>query len=890
MADDERESRASASGGKPKGGASAQFEEAIGRRVESAIGEANQRFGPVIEEKIEAAIGSAIDEKVGAATASKLDTFATNLEPARVLLHPLIETVKFGPLKGFTNNGVPDELRKLLDNPPTLSGKASEDADGRLVPVVLAIVRDKDGATRAGIELRLLNDKSALIDHTRTDAGGLALLRFPRRTGESEDISGILAVTGGGDPIPVTVGGGVQHTLAEILLDELPPLPTVTDPVTGKEVPITPRGDDVLSRLPADFTTELCDSIQRLSGSVPDPILGGIAAPGDFRGKRTPLIKRLTIPRIGELPVGGKAPRRYLVRVRQEWTFLGYTLGELSGVEALDPGAIIEETTRTVQRTVDRASRSADDFISQATSLVRSQLTQLSSIDTLLDVATRTETSATASGYGNLGINAGIGGGVLGLVLGPIGALFGGASASAGVGAEVGTRAGTSLFTSTTTRSSADTSLVVNSAVQTAKSLVNQAVRIATSTLRDLQSTLLREINQVSPLLSRVTNLLRWILYENYAVCTSVEDIVEIRSIRITAPLIQQFFPLFSDEDIVEYRRHFEPVLLEPQLRPQFAVLRQAIAERIAGGTPITVMHVAVDFSAAVFGADLRIILGDRSLNLQLNPGANTARGSLRISPLMPNQLQQVELSLTARMPDFANFGGLFGNIFENLLNSGEVRVSRLRLWFEASPASAPDVTEDLGNTLRVTNQARIANLTKQVNPPVRLTDTSRNPLFRHINRNRTYYFGVLAQAALSIPSLRDDAPELANFNGDHALWRLPIVGFEGDRVLVISDVERDANGNIIDEDAKRLLEDAGAATIIQLAAPGAYAEALQGLLELTGDVAGKIHPALLPPLPPVMPPIALVDLTGKTLQVVDEVPPPPVTPPVPPIPPPPGP
>ncbi|HEX9892158.1 MAG TPA: hypothetical protein VGB28_08865, partial [Actinomycetota bacterium] len=172
------------------------------------------------------------------------------------------------------------------------------------------------------------------------------------------------------------------------------------------------------------------------------------------------------------------------------------------------------------------------------------------------------------------------------------------------------------------------------------------------------------------------------------------------------------------------------------------------------------------------------------------------------------------------------------------------------------------------------------ATLDVNLQVPVRLIDTTKNPLFRHVNRNRTYYFGILAQAALTNPSLRDDAPELDVFNGDHALWRLPIVGFEGDRVLVISDIARDGEGEVTDDDARRLFEDAGAATIVQLAAPGAYSEALQGLLELTGDVAGKIHPALLPPLPAAVPPLAIVDLTGKQLQVLNggapEVPVPP--------------
>ncbi|MBW3578580.1 MAG: hypothetical protein KY462_12735 [Actinobacteria bacterium] len=59
------------------------------------------------------------------------------------------------------------------------------------------------------------------------------------------------------------------------------------------------------------------------------------------------------------------------------------------------------------------------------------------------------------------------------------------------------------------------------------------------------------------------------------------------------------------------------------------------------------------------------------------------------------------------------------------------------------------------------------------------------------------------------------------------------------------------------DEEAQDLLADEGAATILQLAAP------LQGLLELTDLVAGKIHPALLPAPAPTVPTVGVVDLAG---------------------------
>jgi hypothetical protein len=112
------------------------------------------------------------------------------------------------------------------------------------------------------------------------------------------------------------------------------------------------------------------------------------------------------------------------------------------------------------------------------------------------------------------------------------------------------------------------------------------------------------------------------------------------------------------------------------------------------------------------------------------------------------------------------------------------------------------------------------------------------NPLFRHINRHRSYYFGVLIQAAVANPSLRDDAPQLANINYNSPLWQLSIIGVEGNHLLVLKNPDRNPDGTFVDAALQRLIEqDKGAATIIQLAAPGAYGEALQGLLALTGTL-----------------------------------------------------
>ncbi|MDP9023141.1 MAG: hypothetical protein M3N57_10720 [Actinomycetota bacterium] len=780
-------------------------------------------------------------------------------EPPLVHLLPTMTKQPVKPARG----AISPELEALIAEPPVLEGKATEETDGREIPVMLALVHDPTGATRGGIELHLADGDGVLHDRTRTSPDGLAVLRLPRgvRAGE-------LRLADGSHVTSVSVPGSVQHTVVDLSLESLPDLPDDVDPGSL-------FGDDPFERLPSDFTPDLAGVLSRLLGTTPDPILGRHAEAGDFRGRRTPLIKRMTVPRLGATPVEVAAadrptqPKRYLVRLRQEWRFLGYTLGELSGVDALDPGTVLNQVTATVERVRRTASESLDEVTRLLDTVTRNVLTQASSIDSVISVATQTNTSVTASGFGSLGVGGsvggGIAGGVLGAVLGPVGGLvgglFGGASGSVGVGGEIGTRTGTSVLASTTTSNRTATSLHANSLLQTATSQLNRAVRQATSTLDDVTRQARRTVDQVSPLLSRVTNLLRWTLYENYAVTSHVEDVLEIRAVPLVAQ-VKKDEPVFTDEDIVEYRRYFEPALLEPRLAGHFDTLARAIGERLAGGRAISVVHLAIDYAASVFGADLEVSIGGSSpVRVRLAADGATARCSLRVGGVLPDALGDLDLRLVARPPSPVNLPGWVGDVvgeaYRQFLASGEVRVTRVRVWFESAPTTAPHQIETLSDTLRVTNDARTTAASFDLKPPTLTTDTTTDPLFRHVNRNVTYYLGVLAEAALRVPALRDDAPELAAFGGDHPLWQLPIVGFEGNRVLVILDPGDD------DEEAQDLLADEGAATILQLAAPGAYAEALQGLLELTDLVEGKIHPALLPAPAPTVPTVGVVDLAG---------------------------
>ena len=738
------------------------------------------------------------------------------------------------------------DLRALLNAPPSLSSRATHDLDGRKDRIVMVVARDKSGAPARGVLVRLL-ENGALRDHTRTDARGVALLLEPRNHAHDakHHPAGPLAVEAlmaGREPmrLPVQIAHGKQHQIMELIID--PPLATdipLVDSPQGEA--IVPAGkhmltkalkltgidlaDNPLDRLPTDFSTDLCQDMKAIIGPTQDPIFDGVDAPTDFRRRRVPIVKRMTIPRIGQ-SVGGKPPRRYLVRVRQEWTFLGYTLGELQEVESLDPGAVLDETTRSVTRAVQIATRAVDHLVSRATQNVSTHLDQASTIDNLLQVASSVKTKASAGGWG--------------FHLGPF--AMGELSGSVGV------------TTNASVRNRTDTSLEVNSSLHAAKTVVNQAIRTVSNVRRDVSRSVATALNQVSPLLSRVTNLVRWTMYENYMVCTHVEDVLEVADVPI-ADLGSPTANLFTDEQIVDLRRVFEPGLLERSLRPNFDTLATAVNARRGAELPIVAAHVTIDYSPGQGGATLTARIGSDEATIQLRPGTHRTTQTIRLAaPLDDSAITSMDLDLVLG-PSVTLWGGIA------IPNSAAV--SRIEIAYQTASGFIRRQSVSLGDTLRVDQDDRTAGASVSLSVPPPAVFTQHDPLVVHINRNRTYYFGLLCQAALFEPSLRDDLPHFGAFDGDHELWRLPIVGFEGNRALVVKDADQTLS------EVQELLADPGAATLVQIAAPGAYSEALQGLLKLAVDVE-KLHPALLAPLAPVMPPLALVDMTGKTIPVLD--------------------
>ena len=721
-------------------------------------------------------------------------------------------------------------LQRLIDNPPSLAGQATRFSDGRNIKVVIAHVRDAVGNTAPGVLVQLRSqDDDTLLDHTRTNRKGIAVLRFPMLESFSGDLPAAVVQVLGPDlleTLPVVPVDGAQYALAEAVVPALPAA-LAGDP------------GDPYTRIPADFTPDMCDAMDRILGDWDDPLLENLDAPDDFRSRRTRLIKRFIVPRVGEEKDPYGAPKRYLVHMRQEWMFLGYTLGELQEVEGLDPGQVLDETTRTATRTTSRIARSAVNDFQQTLAEVQDTLSRASSVDTLVDVATSLHASTDAGA--SLRVSGG--GGFLGIP-----GLFGVGGGAASTSTRAWLR--NSVLTNATTRTSTDTSLMVNSMLRSAQTRVNRTVRTAANTLRSLTGQVVSSVDQVSPLLSRVTNLLRWTVYENYAVCTRVEDVVELQAIEVLEE--QKPGDLFSAEDIVEYQPYLEPWLLHPDLRGRFTSIRRAVEHRRAAERPVTAIRFTVDHACQWVGADLRIRCAGEDIVIPLRPRTRSASGYLRFpEPVDEEDLGAAELELTLRSDRI----GIPGLPFDRM----RATVTRIRMTYGPGLHDAESF-----DGLTVTGDAPLDRADVPLRVPTPHVFPEHDPLYLHINRNPRHYLGVLLQAALELPSLRDDCRLIRDlFPGDHPVWRLPIAGFEGDRILVVGDVGEK------DRFAKRLREDRGAGTVVQIAAPGAYSEALQGLLQLT-DAAGQIHPQLLPTPAPRMPPLALVDLQGRTLQVLE--------------------
>ncbi|MFA5940948.1 MAG: hypothetical protein WC809_16455 [Sinimarinibacterium sp.] len=827
---------------------------------------------------------------------SSLATSSKDRLKTLLIRGPRIPTVK-GLATALEDPGT--RLGSLIAKPPRLGSAATKTSDGSRTRVVLLKVDTTDGGRAGGTTANLLSaDGKTLLDSARVDRRGLVLLRYPQGMGaDLGTLMGKLAIGTAPSPLAIEVPAGQQHlvvhtaidpedavgvvgeTVAEAstvvgdasgevdsttgsldaaiaalnaaaaalaaataaateVEDATAAVNTAADEVAGAAAALADAAaalnaaaaalasdiptDSVVSRLPISFSPALGDSITRLLEVAEGPIPGIDSSTRGVSTSRMPLYKEFSVLRI----VGKDRARRFVVRIRQEWIFVGLTLGELTRVDALDPASVTGTLDATLTANVQSGIALDAATASRLQASLAGQLSAQAAIDSALDVAVNAKLDA------NLKAHAGVG-----LFSGGLG------SFSDAISELVGVKAGASLDADLDVHAHTDlsvrSSLLASARINAAASLVNQ-VRVQVSATLDAQAKVsARLVAQINPSLARAVNLLRFVLYDVYAVTSRVEDVIEIVEEKVFSEPPSQSPPMFPPADIVEYRPFFQPRLLEPQLAGHFGLLRRSLADLRAGGEPIRSLQMVVDYSATGDGASLAALVGGRRLTLQLRPGPGSATGQLVFNPpVRPADLSEALLTLTLRTTVHWPFGPMPGG--------GTTRITRIEIRYDGS-----GFLDDLGvfnsGELEVNSTRPSADGRVQLNPRFSDYNPFTDALVLHVNRNRHYYLGVLASAAIRrAPSLRQDAPQLAEIGVDSPLWTLPLLGFVGDRALLLR--EPDAG----DAAVKELSADEGTSTIVQLASAGLYTEAAQGRLQIA-EVIGRAHPALdmlQPPLP----------------------------------------
>jgi hypothetical protein len=191
----------------------------------------------------------------------------------------------------------------------------------------------------------------------------------------------------------------------------------------------------------------------------------------------------------------------------------------------------------------------------------------------------------------------------------------------------------------------------------------------------------------------------------------------------------------------------------------------------------------------------------------------------------------------------------------------GTIRITSITAYSDASPRGQR-MTIPAGDDLEANAGTFVDSLaTVGLDLPTPDAGLLSDPLVVHVNRNPTYYMGLLVKAALTNPSLRHDVPQLKRIGADSVLWRLPIHGFAGNKALVLVP----ATGAEVDT----ILDDLGRGTVIQLAVDGNWSEAMQGQ-SLLVDALGQLFPVLSDLELPLELLEALASGTGLVPAIVD--------------------
>lgn len=662
-------------------------------------------------------------------------------------------------------------------------------------PLVLVRVVDSVAIPRSNVRLELFDSADVFLDAVVSDSIGLGLLRWPSQP----PADGTLELKGrirldGGQRQDVVVPAGKDFVVVHITFSGAPPAVTTDDDEQ--------RHDSVVPRLPAFFSIKAADEIlrHRVTADGPDPCFH--AAMERQCTYRAPRVRWIYARRIA---YGGLTPpRRLYVRVRQEWHYIGHSFGQPERIDSRDVASLVGTLDANIEAGLAVTARLD------------------ASTDSVLSADASARLRAAASLDGELDASVGL-------------HLFEGGL-------------GNPLSVSGDADVSIDTSLLVSAQLKLRASLRNQLHAKASLNGRASVGLEADASVSVNPSLSRELNIPRFVIHENYVVTSFVEDVQEIQEVPLFDDLSEKLLsrlpdfpylpfpavrrPLFLPADVVEYRPIFERRLLEPALAGRFRALRVALESAAGRGPLVRRLRFDITYAGTGTGRFHVEVLG-LSAVVTLRPGQSQARVAIDLPggqffDTLNGETMDFHLTI-----DVASLftGGL-----------GSVRVTSINVFSDASPLPQA-VPLSSTSPLEVTG-AHLADSLSGTRLQLRSADAGLgdDPLVVHINRNPTYYMGLLVKAAIANPSLRFDVPQLRRIGPDSPLWKVPIHGFAGNKALVLVP----ATGKEVDT----LLGDLGRSTVIQLAVDGNWSEAIQGqnaIADALGQLFGVLDKLELP-------------------------------------------
>jgi hypothetical protein len=653
-------------------------------------------------------------------------------------------------------------------------------------PLVLVRVVDSAATPAPNVQLQLFDDTDTFLDAVATDGIGLGLLRFPSQppAAGSPDLKGTLRI-GASQTRDVLVPAGEDFVVVHVTLTDEAEAP-------GDE---GARHDSVIPRLPVFFSARAADEIvrHRVTADGPDPCF----APAMERQctYRAPQVRWIYTRRTAYQVKG--PPRKLYVRLRQEWHYVGHSFGQPERIDSRDVASLVGSLDANLE----------------------AQL----AVSTLLGVTTESLLTADASGR-----------------------LRAAASLDGELDASVGLRLfegglGNPLSVSGDADVSIDTSLLVSAQLKLRASLRNQLhARASLSGRAGLGLTADASVS-INPSLSRELNMPRFVIHQNWVVTTFVEDVQELREIEIFEdlregtlerlphlpffPFPQPHPPLFPPADIVEYRPIFERQLLEPALAGRFRALRTALENAAGLGPLVRRLRFDITYSATGVGRFQAQVLG-RSAAVKLTPSQSQARVAI---DLPGGQFLDVLNGEKATFNVSVDIAGLIAG------GLGSVRITSITAFSDASPRGQR-ITLPQDDHLEANASTFVDTLADvALDLPPSDAGLLTDPLVVHVNRNPTYYMGLLVKAARSNPSLRFDVPQLRRIGPDNIIWKVPIHGYAGNKALVLVP----ASGPEVDA----ILDDLGRSTVVQLAVDGNWTEAMQSENALA-DALGQLFPA----------------------------------------------